>query len=91
MYLYLFAEDKSFWKAIVELGLVDEFFREIKAKLDGLKHSMIKNYVPIDGKLICFYIKAIVELGLVDEFFREIKAKPDGLKHSMIKNCSYRW
>ena len=53
MYLYLFAEDKSFWKAIVELGLVDEFFREIKAKLDGLKHSMIKNYVPIDGKLIC--------------------------------------
>ena len=47
--------------------------------------------VPIDGKLICFYMKTIVELGLVDEFFREIKAKPDDLKHSMIKNCSYRW
>ena len=50
----LFVEDKMFWKAIVELGLVDEFFREIKSKLDGLKHSMIKNYVPIDGKTHTF-------------------------------------
>ena len=45
-----FIDDKMFWKAIVELGLVDEFFREIKAKLDVLKHSMIKNYVPVEGR-----------------------------------------
>lgn len=39
-------EDTMFWRAIVQLGLVDEFFREIKAKLDVLKANMIKNYVP---------------------------------------------
>lgn len=41
-----------FWKAIVELGLIDEFFREIKSKLDVLKHNLIKNYVPFEGKFL---------------------------------------
>ena len=45
-----FIDDKMFWKAIVELGLVDEFFREIKSKLDVLKHNLIKNYVPLEGR-----------------------------------------
>ena len=39
-----------FWRAIVQLGLIDEFFREIKSKLDVLKVSMIKNFVPLTGK-----------------------------------------
>ncbi|XP_060598089.1 uncharacterized protein LOC132751892 [Ruditapes philippinarum] len=40
-------EDAMFWRAIVQLGLIDEFFREVKSKLDVLKASMIKNYVPV--------------------------------------------
>lgn len=49
-----FAEDAMFWRAIVQLGLIDEFFREVKTKLDILKASMIKNYVPVGGKLMSF-------------------------------------
>ncbi|KAL4218452.1 Glucocorticoid modulatory element binding protein 2 [Mactra antiquata] len=40
-------EDAMFWRAIVQLGLIDEFFREVKSKLDVLKASMIKNFVPV--------------------------------------------
>lgn len=40
-------EDAMFWRAIVQLGLIDEFFREVKSKLDVLKASMVKNYVPV--------------------------------------------
>lgn len=58
-------DDKMFWKAIVELGLVDEFFREIKAKLDVLKHSMIKNYVPVEDAKRASVI--INELGMRDK------------------------
>ena len=29
---------------------MDEFFREIKTKLDILKHNLIKNYVPLEGR-----------------------------------------
>ncbi|KAL3887905.1 hypothetical protein ACJMK2_000292 [Sinanodonta woodiana] len=55
-------DDQMFWKAIVELGLIDEFFREIKSSLDILKNSMIKNFVPLaDAK----HASCIVnELGL---------------------------
>lgn len=58
-------DDKLFWKAIVELGLVDEFFREIKSKLDVLKHSMIKNYVPLEDAKRASVI--INELGMRDK------------------------
>ena len=42
-------EDQLFWRAIVQLGLVDEFFREIKSKLDMLKFNMVKNFVNLTG------------------------------------------
>lgn len=58
-------DDKMFWKAIVELGLVDEFFREIKSKLDVLKHNLIKNYVPLEDAKSASVI--INELGMRDK------------------------
>jgi hypothetical protein len=49
---FIFTEDAMFWRAIVQLGLIDEFFREVKSKLDVLKASMIKNYVPVGGNVL---------------------------------------
>lgn len=40
------------WKGIVELGLVDEFFREIKASLDVLKNRMVRRMVPFEGRIL---------------------------------------
>lgn len=55
-------EDVMFWRAIVQLGLIDEFFREIKSKLDLLKVTMIKQFVPIsDAKKASLIVN---ELGM---------------------------
>ena len=48
----LLTDDVLFWRAIVQLGLVDEFFREVKAKLDVLKGEMVKNCVPLEGNCL---------------------------------------
>lgn len=45
-------EDRMLWKGIVELGLVDEFFREIKASLDVLKNRMVRRMVPFEGRVL---------------------------------------
>lgn len=45
-------EDRMLWKGIVELGLVDEFFREIKASLDVLKNRMVRRMVPFEGRIL---------------------------------------
>ena len=42
-------EDQKLWKGITELGLIDEFFREIKANLDVFKNAMVRRYVPLAG------------------------------------------
>lgn len=50
MVILIILDDVMFWRAIVQLGLVDEFFREVKAKLDVLKADMVRNCVPKEGK-----------------------------------------
>lgn len=44
------SDDVMFWRTIVQLGLIDEFFREIKAKLDVLKGNMVRNCIPLEGE-----------------------------------------
>ncbi|CAI9718987.1 modulatory element-binding 1-like isoform X1 [Octopus vulgaris] len=41
-------ESQLFWKGIIELGLADEIFREIKTTLDNLKHNLIRNQCPLE-------------------------------------------
>lgn len=60
-YCFLHTDDVVFWRAIVQLGLVDEFFREVKARLDVLKANMVKNFVPVDGKAYTVY-KSLTKL-----------------------------
>lgn len=41
-----------FWKGIVELGLVDEFFREIKVLFDVFKNRMVRRMVFFEGRVL---------------------------------------
>lgn len=41
-------ESQLFWKGIIELGLADEIFREIKTTLDNLKLNLIRNNCQLD-------------------------------------------
>lgn len=76
-----------FWKGIVELGLADSFFREIKTSIDNLKNSMIKNYVPLGGNVgytlnISIYYGYDYDYNLVIEIFFLISCMNDSTFHN---------
>lgn len=76
-------EDRLLWKGIVELGLVDEFFREIKASLDGLKNGMIKRQVPLsDSRKISVIVK---ELGLMQKLKYKLEAHQTDMERQRQK------
>ncbi|KAH3748667.1 glucocorticoid modulatory element-binding protein 1-like isoform X2 [Dreissena polymorpha] len=56
------SDDVMFWRTIVQLGLIDEFFREIKAKLDVLKGNMVRNCIPLEDAKKASRI--VTELGM---------------------------
>lgn len=65
-------EDRLLWQGIVELGLIDEFFREIKASLDLLKNTMVKRLVPIeDSNRISTIVR---QLGLMQKLKFKLEA-----------------
>ncbi|XP_071143043.1 glucocorticoid modulatory element-binding protein 1-like [Mytilus edulis] len=65
-------EDRLLWQGIVELGLIDEFFREIKASLDLLKNTMVKRLVPLeDSNRISIIVR---QLGLMQKLKFKLEA-----------------
>lgn len=65
-------EDRLLWQGIVELGLIDEFFREIKASLDLLKNTMVKRLVPVeDSNRISIIVR---QLGLMKKLKFKLEA-----------------
>ncbi|XP_060076341.1 uncharacterized protein LOC132555968 [Ylistrum balloti] len=76
-------EDRLLWKGIVELGLVDEFFREIKASLDVLKNGMIKRQVPLaDSRKISVIVK---QLGLMQKLKYKLEAHQTDMERQRQK------
>lgn len=55
-------ESQLFWKGIIELGLADEIFREIKTTLDNLKVNLIRNNCQLDE--VRKVSRVVNELGL---------------------------
>ncbi len=47
----MFADSQTFWQGILQVGLIDDFFREIKYGLDALKHELIRSRGAVDGEL----------------------------------------
>lgn len=43
-------EDRQFWIGIMELGLLEHFFREIKITLDIFKSDLVTHQVRASGK-----------------------------------------
>ncbi|XP_013418388.1 glucocorticoid modulatory element-binding protein 1 [Lingula anatina] len=65
-------ESQLFWRGIMEVGLLDEFFREIKQGLDTLKNSLIKSKA---SEAEANRINRIVEeLGLTAKFKVKLSA-----------------
>ncbi|KAK3088803.1 hypothetical protein FSP39_023903 [Pinctada imbricata] len=76
-------EDRLLWKGIVELGLVDEFFREIKASLDILKNNMVRRMVPLeDTKKISVIVK---QLGLMSKLKYKLEAHQTDMERQRLR------
>ncbi|XP_061182858.1 glucocorticoid modulatory element-binding protein 2-like isoform X2 [Saccostrea echinata] len=76
-------EDRTLWKGIVELGLVDEFFREIKASLDVLKNRMVRRMVPLeDTRVISVIVK---QLGLMSKMKYKLEAHQIDMEKQRIR------
>lgn len=58
-----------FWKGIVELGLVDEFFREIKVLFDVFKNRMVRRMVFFEGRVLYLLVCSDLEGGGFGFFF----------------------
>ncbi|XP_036359978.1 glucocorticoid modulatory element-binding protein 2-like isoform X2 [Octopus sinensis] len=58
-------ESQLFWKGIIELGLADEIFREIKTTLDNLKYNLIRNQCPLEE--VRKVSRVVSELGLTSK------------------------
>ncbi|XP_029638206.1 glucocorticoid modulatory element-binding protein 1-like isoform X1 [Octopus sinensis] len=59
------SESQLFWKGIIELGLADEIFREIKTTLDNLKYNLIRNQCPLEE--VRKVSRVVSELGLTSK------------------------
>ncbi|XP_052762931.1 transcription regulator spe-44-like [Mya arenaria] len=59
-------DDVTFWRTIIQLGLSDEFFREIKSHLDTLKGNMVKNWA--NSKDAKKASRIVNELGMRQKF-----------------------
>lgn len=76
-------EDRMLWKGIVELGLVDEFFREIKASLDVLKNRMVRRMVPFeDTRAISVIVK---QLGLMSKLKYKLEAHQIDMERQRLR------
>ena len=47
---FIFSDSHAFWQGILSVGLVDDFFKEIKYGLDALKGDLIKSHGSPAGK-----------------------------------------
>ncbi len=44
------ADSQTFWQGILQVGLIDDFFREMKHGLDTLKHELIRSRGGAEGQ-----------------------------------------
>ncbi|XP_014770920.1 glucocorticoid modulatory element-binding protein 2 isoform X2 [Octopus bimaculoides] len=76
-------ESQLFWKGIIELGLADEIFREIKTTLDNLKYNLIRNQCPLEE--VRKVSRVVSELGLTSKLKYRLAAHKTDMERQKDK------
>ncbi|GAB1599709.1 glucocorticoid modulatory element-binding protein 1-like isoform X1 [Argonauta hians] len=77
------SESQLFWKGIIELGLADEIFREIKTTLDTLKYNLIRNQCPLEE--VRKVSRVVSELGLTSKLKYRLAAHKSDMERQKDK------
>lgn len=43
-------DSSEFWRSITQIGLLDDFIKEIKSAVDNLKTDLLRNRFPAEGQ-----------------------------------------